>query len=388
MSVTNFVLTLIIGRIFSAEEFASYGIGLSIGLMLQGVQRHAITIPLMLEPDDRVRRRARAISAEQSVLLAFTAISAALTLAILLSVDTSAFGHLVVIASAVCLVVYLQLEFARAFLVKIGRPWLLLASAGWYAAVAGTLSLLALTHRIEYLPMLAWLTGAMLIHAVVVLTIAGLPDIRKGLRLLAADIRRYGGWAAIATATYTGYNHVPLLILGAIAAPVHAAAFVATRSLLQPLQILLRGFDVADKSAFAKAARDPFSKAALHFTLKLVALYAAVGAIFGVVVFFLADRLIVFAYGAKFADHSAALIAWVPAYMLLSITMPLESLVYARKAFQGYFLIRGIASLVAIAAAIPLIAAYSDVGAISACTLGWGIAAAGALTFLIRGTRT
>src|SRR5436190_3095652 len=66
VSVTNFVLTLIIGRIFSAEEFASYGIGLSIGLMLQGVQRHAITIPLMLEPDDRVRRRARAISAEQS----------------------------------------------------------------------------------------------------------------------------------------------------------------------------------------------------------------------------------------------------------------------------------------------------------------------------------
>jgi O-antigen/teichoic acid export membrane protein len=235
--------------------------------------------------------------------------------------------------------------------------------------------------------MLGCLTAAMLIHALVVLTVVGLPDLRRGLRLLTADIRRYGIWSAIATATYTGYNHVPLLILGAIAAPIHAAAFTATRSLLQPLQILLRGFDAADKSAFARAAHDPFSRKALNFTLKLTALYAAIGVIFGVVVFLIADRLIVFAYGAKFADHSAALVAWVPAYILLSITMPLESLVYARKAFHGYFLIRGIASVIAIAASIPLINTYSDIGAISACALGWGIAAIGSLLFLIRGTR-
>lgn len=388
VSVTNFALTLVIGRVFSAEEFASYGIGLSIGLMLQGLQRHAVTIPLMLEPDERVRRRASAVSAEQSVLVAFAVLGATLALAILSSVDMGRFGQLVVIASAVCLVIYLELEFARAFLVKIGRPWFLLASACWYALVAGALSLAAIAGKLDYLPMLAWLTAAMLIHAVVVLTLAGMPKFRKGLGLLGADIRRYGGWAAIATATYTGYNHVPLLILGAIAAPIHAAAFVATRSLLQPLQILLRGFDVADKSAFAKAAREPFSRPALLFTLKLAALYAVIGAVFGAAVFLLAERLIVLAYGAKFSGYSSALIAWVPAYMFLSVTMPLESLVYARKAFRGYFVIRGVASLVAIAASIPLILIYSEVGAIAACTLGWLLAVAGTLVFLARGTRT
>lgn len=388
VAVTNFMLTLVIGRVFSAEEFASYGIGLSIGLMLQGLQRHAVTIPLMLEPDARVRRRASAFSAAQLALLVFAVLSAAVTLAILSSVDIGRFGHLVVIASAVCLVVYLQLEFARAFLVKIGRPWLLLASAGWYAVVAGALSLAALAGHIDFLPMLAWLTAAMLIHAAVVLTVAGVPRIHKGLRLLGADIRRYGAWAAVAVATYTGYNHVPLLILGAIAAPIHAAAFVATRSLLQPLQILLRGFDVADKSAFARAAREPFSTDALRFTLKLAALYAVIGVAFGIAVFLLADRLIVLAYGPKFADYSGALIAWAPAYMCLSITMPLESLVYARKAFSGYFIIRGSASLVAIVASVPLIVIYSEVGAIAACTLGWFLAVAGTLIFLARGTRS
>ena len=77
VAVTNFVLTLVIGRVFSAEEFASYGIGLSIGLMLQGLQRHAVTIPLMLEPDARVRRRASAFSAAQSALLACAVLVAA-----------------------------------------------------------------------------------------------------------------------------------------------------------------------------------------------------------------------------------------------------------------------------------------------------------------------
>ncbi len=387
VSVTNFVLTLVIGRVFSAEEFAAYGIGLSIGLSLQGLQRHAVTIPLMLEPDARVRRRARAVSAAQLTLVAVAVLGAALALAILSSFDMAGFGRLVVIASTVLLIVYLELEFARAFLMKIGRPWFLLASACWYAFVVGVLSLLAVAGKIDYLPMLGWLTAAMLIHAGVVLTLAGMPQLRQGLRLLGADMRRYGGWAAIAVATYSGYNHVPLFILGAIAAPIHAAAFVATRSLLQPLQILLRGFDVADKSAFSKAAREPFSHGAFLFTLKLAALYAGIGAIFGLAVFFLADRIVVFAYGPKFADAGGALIAWVTAYMFMTITMPLESLVYARKAFSGYFVIRGLASLVAIAASVPLITLYADTGAIAACTLGWFLAVVGTLVFLARGTR-
>jgi O-antigen/teichoic acid export membrane protein len=380
VSVTNFVLTLVIGRVFSAEEFAAYGIGLSIGLALQGLQRHTVTIPLMLEPEGRVRRRVTAFSASQLILLVIAMLGAALTLGILSSVEMGRFSELVVIASLVCLVVYLQLEFARAYLVKIGRPWLLLASVG-------ALSLAALAGRLDYLPMLGALTGAMLIHAAVVLTIAGAPKLRKGARLLAADMRRYGGWSAVAVATYSGYNHVPLFILGAIAAPIHAAAFVATRSLLQPLQILLRGFDVADKSAFARAADEPFSHRAFFFTLKLVALYASVGAVFGIAVFLLADQIIGLAYGPKFSHASAALIAWVPAYMFMSVTMPLESLVYARKAFTGYFVIRGVASLIAIAASIPLIMLYEDVGAIAACTLGWFLAVIGTIAFLARGTQ-
>jgi O-antigen/teichoic acid export membrane protein len=311
---------------------------------------------------------------------------AGIAFAVATLIGATRYPRLILAATAVCLVVYLQLEFARAFLVKLGRPWLLLASAAWYAGVSAVLVLAALAHRIDYETLLAVLGAAMVMHALGLVGAAGAPRLRQGLRLLAADLRRYGGWATVATATYAGYNHVPLLILGALLAPLHAAAFVATRSLMQPLQILLRGLDVADKSGFSQGAGAPRERAALRFTLRLAVLYAAVAGLFGAAMAFFADRLVVLAYGAKFADAAPALIAWVPVYVVLSITMPLESLVYARRDFRLYYLIRGIASLLAIAAALPLVTRFAETGAIAACGIGWLVAVAGTVILLKRGT--
>lgn len=386
VSLTNFALTVAIGRSFPAEEFASYGIGLSIGLMVQALQRHTVTIPLMLRPDERIARRHRAVLAEQFILLlaVLAAGVAAIVSAHLLGI--ARYGLLITAASAVCLVVYIELEFSRAFLVKVGKPWFLLASAGWYALVSLTLSAAALAHRIDFETLLIGLGAAMTLHAASLIGIAGWPAWRKGWRLLRLDIKRYGGWSAAATLTYTGYNHVPLLLLGALAAPIHAAAFVATRSLLQPLQIILRGLDIADKSMFANVARHPYARATLNVTLTLAALYALIGALFCVIAGLFADQLLALAYGPKFADFGGALLAWIPAYILLSMAMPLESLIYARRDFLRYFQLRGIASIVAIAASLPLMLAYFETGAILACALGWLLAVTGTLVRLVRKT--
>jgi O-antigen/teichoic acid export membrane protein len=380
VALTNFGLTIVIGRAYGADELAAYGVGLSIGLMVQGLQRHAITIPLMLRSAEWAGRNRGAIIAEQAYALA-PAIAAGLIALLATYFSAPRFAYLVILSSAVCLLTYMQLEFARAFLVKFGKAWLLLACAAFFACTTAALSLAALYGAVSYELLLAGIAGAMLVHALVVGLAAASFSAREGARLLTADVKQYGGWAAAATATYAGYNHAPLLLLGALTAPIHAAVFVAARSLLQPLQILLRGFDLADKNLFAELRKD---QPAGRFTLKLVFIYGLIGILFGAAAGFEAGRLLTLAYGHKFAGYGAAVISWVPAYVLLSISMPLESLVYSRNRFAAYFAIRGVASLVAIAAAVPLIHWYGAIGAISACSLGWLIAVTGTAIMLSR----
>jgi O-antigen/teichoic acid export membrane protein len=380
VALTNFGLTIAIGRAFGADELAAYGIGLSVGLMTQGLQRHAITIPLMLRTAAWVRRNGGAVAGEQLFVLLPAVVMGLLAL-LAANVSPSRFVYLVTLSSAVCLLVYLQLEFARAFLVKLGRPWLLLAGAGFYAAVTAMLAFAALAGAISYEWLLGGIAFAMLLHAGAVAFAAGRIAAKAGRQQLVADAKQYGGWAVAATATYAGYNHVPLLILGALAAPIHAAVFVASRSLLQPLQILLRGFDVADKNRFAELREGQPARA---FILKLVALYGVVGIMFGTAAGLGAEQLLALAYGQKFAGYGAAVSAWAVAYALLSISMPLESLVYARNRFAAYFAIRGAASAVAIAAAFPLIRWHGGIGAIAACAIGWFVAVAGTAIMLFR----
>ncbi len=380
VALTNFGLTIAIGRAFGTDELAAYGIGLSIGLMVQGLQRHAVTIPLMLRTAEWASRNRGGVAAEQLVLLLVALFAGAIALAISYF-SLSRFAFLAALSSTVCLFIYLQLEFARAFLVKIGKPWLLFAGAVAYTLIAGALSFAALRGIIRYEWLLGGLATAMLLHAFAVVLLSGRLAPTQGAQLFLADTKQYGGWAAAATATYAGYNHVPLLILGAVAAPVHAAVFVAARSILQPLQILLRGFDIADKNLFAELRE---GKGTSRFIWRLVVLYALVGILFGTAAGFGAERLLSLAYGDKFAGYGAAIVAWVPAYVLLSISMPLESVVYARNCFAAYFAIRAVASAVAIAAAFPLIYRYAEIGAIAACAIGWFIAVLGTSLMLLR----
>lgn len=387
VATANFALTLTIGRAYSAQELAAYGIGLSIALMAQGLQRHAIIIPLMLQPAESAFRRRGDIAAQQFVVLALALIVGGALLGGTELGGLSHYGKLIIASSLVCLVVYLELEFTRAVLVKLDLAVLLLFSAGWYATVCACLAAAALLGLLEFPALLALLCAAMLLHAAALVVVIGSFALARGFRLLQISVKRYGGWSAIATATYAGYNHVPLLILGVLGAPIQTAAFVATRSLMQPLQILLRGLDIADKSAFSESAGSPSERDAFRHTMKLAGLYACIAGAFSLVAGAWADELVSLAYGTKFSGLGAVLIAWIPAYVLLSVTMPLESLVYARQSFRSYFIVRGIASVLAIALTAPLVLGLGAIGAISACSFGWLIAVAGTVWLLARESR-
>jgi len=386
VALANFWLTVAIGRAFHAEELASYGIGLSAGLMVQGLQRHTIVIPLVLEPKSRVLRRCGAIIGQHWIMLAVTLAIIGPGVATAAALGATGYGQQIIAAFGACLIVYSELEFARAIFIKLDRPFCLLVGSAFYAVLCGGLGLAALTHWLDFPQLLALLAAAMTCHAVGVSITVGDLSLTRGWAVLRTNIRRYGAWSLVATGTYGGYIHFPLFLMGSLVDPIHAATFVATRSIMQPLQILLRGLDLADKAAFAEKASAPHSYAAFLASLKLAGLYAVAGSTFSVLAALFAEPLLQLTYGPKFAGAGSTLIAWGPVFILLGCMMPLESLVYARRCFGGYYFARAIGSVLAIALTAPLVFRFAEKGAILACTAGGLVATAGVVLLLYRDT--
>jgi O-antigen/teichoic acid export membrane protein len=386
VALANFWLTVAIGRAFHAEELASYGIGLSAGLMVQALQRHAIVIPLILEPKSRVLRRCGAIMGQHWIILAVTLAIIGPGVATAAALGATGYGQQIIAAFGACLIVYSELEFARAIFIKLNKPLSLLMGSAFYTALCGGLGLGALTHWLDFPKLLALLAAAMTLHAVGVSIQVGDFSLARGWAVLRTNMRRYGAWSLVATGTYGGYIHFPLFLLGSLADPIHAATFVATRSVMQPLQILLRGLDLADKAAFAEKASAPHSHAAFLASLKLAGLYAIAGSAFSMLVAVFAEPLLLLTYGPKFIGAGPTLIAWGPVFILLGCMMPLESLVYARRRFRGYYFARAVGSVLAIALTAPLVFRFAEKGAILACAAGGFVAAAGVIFLLYRDT--
>jgi O-antigen/teichoic acid export membrane protein len=299
----------------------------------------------------------------------------------------AAYGQQIIIASGVSLVLFAELEFTRAIFVKLDRPLSLLVSSCFYAALSGILGLAAMAQALNFPTLVALLATAMILHALCVTVLVGEVSLSRGSAILGANLRRYGGWSLVATGTFGGYNHIPLFLLGSLLPPVHAAIFVATRGLMQPLQILLRGLDLADKAAFAERAFAPYSRAALLTALKLSGLYAIAGSVFTIMVAVFAEPLLQLTYGPKFAGAGPVLMAWAPVFVLLGCSLPLESLVYSRRNFIGYYCARAIGSVLAIGLTAPLVFRFAEEGAILACAAGGFVAVSGVIVLLYKDTR-
>jgi hypothetical protein len=192
IALANFALTISIGRSFKAQEVAAYGIGLSAGLMIQALQRHTVLIPLMLLHPAKAARRQGGIFAAHGLVLGCVVLLGFGGLALASLTDLPRFGLLIVGASVVCLLVYVELEFTRAVLVKMDRPFLLFVSAGWYALAAAALAWASLHNWLGFDAMLAALAAAMLIHAAALFALPRSISFPHGLRLLSVEIRSYG----------------------------------------------------------------------------------------------------------------------------------------------------------------------------------------------------
>ena len=128
--------------------------------------------------------------------------------------------------------------------------------------------------------LLSLFAAAKILYSVIALT---RPDFLWGWRLAKKNLRKYFFSSTMGSLGYTGYNHIPLFILGLLPSQVPAAIFTAMRGLTQPLQMLIRSIDIVDKNFFQTKAvmteRDVRDK-----LFRQTALYGVFGSVFIVLV--------------------------------------------------------------------------------------------------------
>jgi O-antigen/teichoic acid export membrane protein len=386
VSATNMVISITLARAFSDIEFASFGIGLTVALIVQGVQRNGFLVHLMLLTENRVRVLRHVLLGEHILMMGLIALSAIAVVVVLIALGLfDSFLRLIVISTVPSLLFFLTLDFDRTFYLKRGMT---VSAAGWsvgYLAAVLMLSGTAILGHLSYLQYVALLTLYSLLKLAWLLVSTGRPDFLRGWRFLQRDLKQYLRPSLIGIAAYAGYTHVPLFVLGYTSPPIHVAAFVAMRSLVQPLQVVVRSFDLVDKHQFAQTKIASGEAGQYRMMRRQALTYLAISSALALLLCVFARPLIEFVYGANFAGFELTLYGWAIIFVILAVTLPLESVVFARGETARYFTTRLFAGAVGVVSAYPLCARYDDVGATGAVLLGSAVALLSLGWFLWRG---
>lgn len=382
-SGANFLFTIILAKFFSEIELAAYGIGLSVAMTLQGIQRTSYVVQNSLLPQPILRRRATKILGQQLIAWIFLCGAAAIAIFIASFIwGDSHFFWAIVFASSVLTLMYIQLDFDRILMIKYERfidP--LLTSAGYLFLMAGMFFIIP-AYQISFDFFMVIVGIFTLLKSSWLLVVIGKPDLFWGWRLMKRDMKRYLGASLLGVAGYVGYSNFPIFILGAVAAPIQSAAYAGMRSLMQPLLVVVRSLDIIDKNFFpAHSKKDNDLRAPF---LRLFALYGGGALLITIIMAIVGEPLVRLVYGEKYVEYHHLLVGWGMIFVLLSMTSPIETVIVKLGKINQYNLMRIPAGIVGVILSYLLCADMGAWGAIIACLSGWVVSVALAL-WLIRG---
>jgi O-antigen/teichoic acid export membrane protein len=178
--------------------------------------------------------------------------------------------------------------------------------------------------------------------------------------------------ALVSTGTSASFTHLPVMILTAVSGRAEVAVFVAMRSLTQPLMIVIRSLDVGDKNRFRDRSNGTLAGARRLFW-QLFLRYGALGVAALVVLSVAPSLLVKFAYGGKFSGHSELLIGWCLYAVLLSLSLPIQSVVYLLHRQHSYMRWNMLSALVGFLLALVLSGPFGARGAMTATVVGMGL---------------
>jgi O-antigen/teichoic acid export membrane protein len=325
-SATNFILTITLARAYSDEAFAAFGVGLSIALVAATVQKLIYIFRFSLMTPRTAGRYSPGVIAEHLLVLIGLAVPLAGGAVAAVALGVQGFPRYLALSVLVCGLIYCQVEFDRALQIKRGSAvGAFLLSFLYFLAV---LLLAGLTYAVA-LPFELFMAGLAIFSVTKGAWIAASgarPRWRWGWRFLKQDLRQHGVSGGLITAAHAGFTHVPVMVLAGVSSAAQVATFIAMRSLTQPLSLILRSFDAADKNRLRTASGGTVAGARRVFWLTFLA-YGGVPLLGLALISLGPEVLIRLAYGGKYMDSGHLLLAWCLFFTLLGVTNPQWSIV-------------------------------------------------------------
>jgi len=369
-SGANFLFGVGLIHAFGTTKFAAYGIGLSAALLLQSLQR-GFNIKLALIATAEFTEHKRRLLGAHVALLATCLLLPGLSYIGLELVGVRESVLDLLAATIACIAIYFQAETNRIFLVKAGAQWKApLLTCVTFLAYSGAVCC-GYIYLASFRVAMLGISGIIVLFSAIVIWREIRPDILNGVRQLFSVHRGVIGWTTLGTLASSVYAHWPVFLLGIFHPSIYTTAYVATRNLLQPLQILVRGLDTADKHHFANLDKDRFGACLRALARNLLA-----AGIYCLPILLFSGAILRLTYGEQLVEFEAELRLWIFPFAAIGLLLPLESRIYYYKLERGYSISLLFSSAAVAMALVPLVIYGNAIGAIVASFLGYSLHAA------------
>lgn len=334
VSGASFLSTLAAGRWLPAQDLATLGLALALFFFFSGIQRNLVVLPFTFhaaaQPPESLGLRPWS-RANLLLSAAVAALVAAGGLLLRAAGLASPWVTEACLGAALLLLVAPQQDLRRQACLVAGRSGVLPRAGLLFALVQMTLLGVALAGGAGGLGVIAALTGSFAASAL--LTGHSLGHVaRRGeggaLALLRREARRNARNLAGHFA-FAAYTHLVLALVAMRFSAAETAAFVALRTLTNPVGTVVAGLDGAlqVEAGQARATRGiaAVAGAVARQWLRLLAICGPY--LLGIALLAgLVDQLV---YGGRYAAHSGLLGWWALAYAVYAIATPLESAMLA-----------------------------------------------------------
>ncbi|MFZ2267524.1 MAG: hypothetical protein WAV95_08070 [Azonexus sp.] len=369
-SAANFLISLVLIRVYSPVEYAGYANGMVFSLALAGAYRMSFAVPASLLNDRLFGLRLRAIPAQHAMLV-FPLLVFALLFGLYEFISggrgliyTTSFG---VVG---CLALFLSIDIDRVVSYRFfyGTLRLVFSLAFSCAVILCSAMIYVLRPRFE-LAMLFLMSLALLKMLIIGLKVGGFRW-RYARLVWHRLIKTTVGWNTFGTLSAIGYASAPQWLLGLFSGAHAVAGFSAVRLPLQPLMVVIRSLDVVDKILFAKLASDSGVSGSKKI-IKTYLMYLGFSVFFGLCIFNWAAEIITIVVGERYVGFVQVFRLTIVAYIIISTMAPLETVVYKLELFRSYAYAQFVGGVVGLCACIPLIHHFSAEGAVVGSIVGY-----------------